>query len=100
MKKLTSLVSIVAAVGVTLGGFAALVGNDGMFGSRGTYDVERFSYHGGSAKIVAEDVRFGPDKYFLQVDGKDKIEEGSLTGDDGKFYSVLDDGRRYSVKEK
>ena len=98
MKKLTSLVSIVAAVGVTLGGFAALVGNDGGFGSRGTYPVRNFQYHGTPAAVMANDIRLGMDTYFLQVDGKDKIEEGSLTGDDGKFYSVLDDGRRYFVK--
>lgn len=73
---------------------------DGACGSRGTYPVRNFQYHGASAAVMANDVRFGMDTYFLQVNGKDKIEDGSLTADDGKVYEVREDGRRYFISEK
>lgn len=96
----SKLIAGIAGIGVVVGGICALIGNDVMFGSRGKYDVERFSYHGVPVVIEGEDVRFGLDRYFLQIDGKDIIKEGSLTGDNGKVYGVLDDGRRYFVSGK
>jgi len=75
-------------------------------GSRGVEDVYHFKYHGQNAVVKHEDIRLGPDYYWIEI-GNDKIIGGRITSDDNKVInlwktfmdSTLSNSNRYSVKD-
>ena len=58
-----------------------------VFGARGEETVYSFKYKGEPAKLIREDIRWGPDNYFVLIGDKDKV-AGELTTDDGKRISI------------
>lgn len=75
-----------------LGGFAAVLGGayimkEGL-GSRGTRSEYTFTYLGKEAIVQHQDVRLAPDKYWILLNGLDKVERGFLLSDDKKHVTV------------
>ncbi|MDD5191536.1 MAG: hypothetical protein PHH54_02705 [Candidatus Nanoarchaeia archaeon] len=60
-----------------------------VFGSRGDEKIYSFKYKSEPAKLMRENIRLGPDKYFILIGDKDKV-AGELTTDDGKRISIQD----------
>lgn len=71
----------------------AALGGRGKLGSWREKVVYSFEYGGKKAVLKYDDIRFGVNRYYFLIDGKDKL-NGKLTTDDGKEISLY--GHWYS----
>lgn len=90
------------ALGARLGLVGAIllpiVGSFGIYGTRGQEDIHSFEYSGRPAAIVREDVRWGPDKYFIRLREGETILTGKIVTDDGEEISI--NPWEYSIKDQ
>lgn len=72
------------------------------FGVRGQRDMYTFSFGGQPSALVEENVRFGPDRYYVRLGDGNIINKGTIRTDDGKEVSVDSqqiNSTRYSIKD-
>ncbi len=71
------------------------------FGSRRENDIYSFQYQGKPAVLKHEDIRWGPDRYYISLSEKEKIFRGTLISDDYKKISVntLKDKAEYDIRD-
>lgn len=79
------------------GGLVLLATLNGCWGARGIKDEYSFQYRGKPAVIKREDIRYGFDNYWIEMDSKDKVKDGDLISDDGKLIHI--NGAHYKVRD-
>lgn len=85
--------------GMLIGGFCGvgLVFLGGAGGSKEPLVVDEFMYNSQQARIMHEEVNFGPDRYFVNIgDKKDRL-VSTFTGDEGRIFRVGPNS--YTVRE-
>jgi hypothetical protein len=100
MEKRNLLVPGITLIGLAGIFFGFIAFNRG-FGSRGENDIYSFEYRGEPAVLKHEDIRWGPDRYYISLNEKEKIFRGTLISDDYKKISVstLKDNAEYDIRD-
>lgn len=65
----------------------SIVSATGVFGSK-VIDEYTFKYHGKPAVVQHNDRRFGPDQYWITINGEDRIYRGTFTSDSGERIAI------------
>lgn len=73
-----------------VGSVVAVLGNYGVYGTRDVKNVHAFRFQGIPGVVKVADVRFGPDRYWIELADM-KLTAGSLITDEGKEVNLSND---------
>ena len=79
---------VISALVVITGWGSFLILDSGIFGSRGIKKVDEYTVNNRPAIVYQQNIRFGPDRYFIMVGENVRVDEGEIVTDDGKILGV------------